>query len=63
MKLSAEVLLEIVNIVQKGILEGIDVSEMLREIDLDVPTVDHGRTYSNSLLLLSEEYKSKRDNG
>jgi hypothetical protein len=63
MKLSAEVLLEIVSIVQKGILEGVDVSDMLREIDLDVPNCDLGSTYKTSELLLTEEYKYKRNNG
>ena len=49
MKLSKEVLLEIMALVQDGILYGQDISEKLREVDLLV---------INEELVLTEDYKT-----
>lgn len=35
MKLGSDVLLEIVNIVQRGLIEDLDVSDLLRKIDVE----------------------------
>lgn len=51
MKLSPEVLLEIMSIVQSGLLHQTDVSESLRELDLSIDE-------DSLLLVLSDEYKS-----
>ena len=52
MKLADSVLLEIVDILRIGISEGKDISEMLRELDLE-PSTDEK-------LELSEEYRVKK---
>jgi len=38
MKLGEDVLLEIVDIVRQGLLEGKDISNLLRDIELEIPT-------------------------
>lgn len=52
MKLSDEVLLEIVEIVREGISEGKDISEMLRNLELKSDVLSTG-------LFLTDEYKNK----
>jgi hypothetical protein len=42
MKLGKTVLLEIMDIVRKGLAEGIDVSQALREIDVHTVDADSG---------------------
>jgi len=43
MKLDEDVLLEIVDIVRKGLIDGVDISDLLREMDLFVePDSDLG---------------------
>jgi len=60
MKLSDEVMLEIVDIFRQGIAEGKDVSDLLRAIeldeDLDSPDGDH----RSSKVLLSLKYKMSK---
>lgn len=53
MRLSAEVMLEIVSIFQDGLFSGTDVSQRLRELDLDARSVDD----ENKNIFLSDEYK------
>lgn len=53
MKLSEEVLVEIIDIVRQGIVEGKDVSDLLRELDLE-PGLDTNK------LNLTFDYKSKK---
>lgn len=52
MKLHGEVLLEIISMFQKGILEETDISELMRELDLE---------QKDGLLVLTEEYKKARE--
>ena len=54
MKLAEDVLLEIMSIVQTGIIEMKDVSEMLRNVDIEVS--------EDNKLTLTKEYKSKKVN-
>lgn len=53
MKLGADVLLEIVNAVQFGLMMQEDVSEQLRMLDLEE---------EDGVLVLSEKYKSMKKN-
>ena len=59
MKLSKEALLEIVAIVQDGLMNGKDISQALRDLDFDLvhglPTVDKSNI-DNGTLTLSSEY-------
>lgn len=55
MKFAEDVLVEIVAIVQKGFAEGRDVSELLRQVDVDVDYVPAGNRVQ-----LSESYKKSR---
>lgn len=60
MKLGKTVLLEIVNIVQEGLTKGVDISQRLRDLDLQVSPgsrVDQ----SEDVLELSKGYVSTRD--
>lgn len=60
MKLGKTVLLEIVNIVQEGLTKGVDISQRLRDLDLQVAPgsrVDQ----SEDVLELSKGYVSSRD--
>ncbi len=62
MKLGPDVLVEIVAIVQRGLTEGEDVSQMLRDMELVGEDVgdngDNGpSTYRHGMLRLSEDYK------
>ena len=52
MKLDKVALLEIMNIVQKGLLEGEDISSMLRELDL----TQDPQAVGEDALTLSSEY-------
>lgn len=54
MKFAADVLLEIVNIVQTGLIQGTDISQKLREIDVE--GTPHGT------LRLSDEYLKRGEN-
>ena len=58
MKLSENVLLEIVEIVRVGLTEEKDVSDMLRSLDL-VPDKKEGTTVADSLKL-SDKYLAER---
>lgn len=53
MKLGSDTLLCIVDIVRQGFVEGKDISQKLREIDL-VEEIKNGQ---DSTLVLSDEYK------
>lgn len=55
MKLAENALLEVVEILRKGLSEGTDVSEMLRELDLQVE-----KAKGESLLKLSDKYLAAR---
>lgn len=63
MKLNDEVLLEIVDIVRIGLVEGKDVSDLLRDLDLDV---EKGVAEAASIigsqdhLTLSQGYKARK---
>lgn len=52
MKFGPDVLIEIISIVQKGMMGGSDVSQSLREIDVSVDT-------SSQRLILSSDYVRK----
>jgi hypothetical protein len=54
MKLSKEALVEIMAIVQMGLIEGKDISQGLRDLDLEV--VDVGTSGVLTALGLSQEY-------
>jgi len=54
MKLGTDVLIEIMSIVQKGLMGQIDVSQQLRELDLKV---QKETVQDPGILLLTEEYK------
>jgi len=54
MRFGKDVLLEIVAIVQDGLVNGTDVSEKLRQIDVQVMIDDQTTEY----LSLSDEYKN-----
>ena len=54
MKFSKEVLLEIVDIVRHGILTSTDISDMLRNVELDVD-VEKGE------VSLQDDYRNLRD--
>jgi hypothetical protein len=60
MKLGKTALLEIIDIVREGLLEGKDISEKLRELDLAVvhgiPEVEGGTNPNVGTLTLSDEY-------
>ena len=58
MKLGNDVLLEIVDIVRTGLLEGKDISDMLREVDLEQPT--QMDDMSERVVCLSREYKKSK---
>ena len=58
MKLSEEVLVEIVDIVRQGIAEGKDISDLLRAMDLEQPT--QMDDMSPRILALSREYKRSK---
>lgn len=55
MRLGSDVLLEIVDIVRRGLVEGMDISDLLRELDLD-ETVDQD---TGPQLTLSTDYLKK----
>jgi len=58
MKLGEDVLLEIVEIVRTGLVENRDISDMLRDIELEQPTqVDD---MSPRRVCLSREYKERK---
>ena len=54
MKFSDEVLLEIVDIVRHGILTSTDISDMLRNVELDVNVV-------SGYVCLQDDYRDLRD--
>ncbi len=57
MKLSDDVLLEIVDIVRKGIAFGEDISQMLRDLDLTCPCLENNDVEAeDQLLTLSTGY-------
>lgn len=56
LKLGPDVLTEIVAIVQKGLFEGADVSQELRDLDLTVSETD-------DTIYLTDEYLSARGRG
>lgn len=53
MKLAADALLEIVDIVRNGLTKGEDISQTLRELDLEVNP-------EAKLVQLSKDFKAKR---
>lgn len=55
MKLAENVLLEVVEILRKGLTEGVDVSDSLRELDLAVD-----KTVDTPVLKLSDKYLASR---
>ena len=57
MKLGEDVLLDIIDIVRTGIVEGRDISEMLRQIELESQPNQDGLF---DVLRLESEYKKKR---
>lgn len=58
MKLGDDVLMEIIDIVRTGLSEGRDISDLLREMDLEQPAqVDD---FSPRVLCLSKEYKDRK---
>lgn len=63
MKLSPEVLLEIVSIFQDAMLNGTDASNQLRELDLSfvhgIPKVEGGTNERVDTLILSQDYLDK----
>lgn len=64
MKLAPEVLLEIVAIVQNGLVYGKDVSEQLRNLDLEVKSEDECPPECGDAvckLYLTEQYKATRE--
>jgi hypothetical protein len=52
LKLGKTVLVEIVAILQRGLSQGIDISQQLRDIDLDL---------SGETVELTQEYSDRRD--
>ena len=58
MKLGEDVLLEIVDIVRKGLVDGVDISDLLRQMDLE-EVGQFGASGSSRSLVLSQEYKKK----
>lgn len=60
MKLGEDVLLEIIDIVRQGLIEGKDVSEMLRDIDLECPSADLHGVVADDKIFLSESYKKSK---
>lgn len=60
MRLGEDVLLEIVNIVLEGLSEGKDISQKLRDIDLDwAPEVANYSVDPNAVGLTSQPLRSK----
>lgn len=57
MKLGADVLLEIVSIVQDGLANGVDISQKLRELDLDIEQRSRIGDLDMSILFLSKHYR------
>lgn len=58
MKLGEDVLLEIVEILRTGLAEGKDISDLLRDVDLEIPTqVDD---MSPRRVCLSREYRARK---
>jgi hypothetical protein len=58
MKFAENVLLEIVNIVQRGLAEGVDISEELRAVDVTLETDDRAGTTDR--VCLSEKYLASK---
>lgn len=56
LRLGKTVLIEIMAIVQRGILDGIDISQKLREIDVEVDPEENGS------VCLTEGYVERRKN-
>lgn len=63
MKLGKDVLLEIVAIVQEGLVEATDVSQALRDLDLTAWPEGDICAYSAGELTLSESYVVARGRG
>lgn len=59
MRLGEDVLLEIIDIVRQGIVEGKDVSDMLRGLDLECPAPVIGGG-SDEKIVLSMKYKANK---
>lgn len=59
MKFGKDVLLEIVSIVQDGLVNGTDVSQRLRELDV-VPESDTDIVLTSENCVLSDEYKNRK---
>ncbi len=53
MRFASDVLLEIVNIVREGLAESKDISQMLRELDVDLDS-------STQTIALSSDYRKQK---
>lgn len=57
MRLSEEVLIEIVDIVRNGILNGVDISDQLRQLELKQGDPDSG---AEETLFLTDQFKKSK---